>query len=293
MALLLIERIDDLRARIAEWRCAGERTALVPTLGNLHGGHQSLMEVARRQADRVVVSIFVNPMQFGLGEDYENYPRTMEADRERLEQVGVEVLFAPLLAEVYPNGYNDATHVEVPVLSETLCGAARPGHFRGVATVVCKLFNMVSPDIAVFGEKDWQQLTVIRRMVEDLTLPVQIVGAPTVREDDGLAMSSRNAYLSSAERLLAPALHRIMEEAAERVRSGAGDYPAIERAAMETLSEAGFRPDYFAVRRGDTLTEPIPGAPTSDLRILAAAWLGRARLIDNIAVVESAATTRA
>lgn len=285
MSFLFFDRISDLRATMSEWRLARQRIALVPTLGNLHGGHQSLMEVAMRMADRVVVSIFVNPMQFGLGEDYQNYPRTMEADTERLREVGVDVLFAPLLGEVYPNGYDNTTHVEVPVLSESLCGAVRPGHFRGVATVVCKLFNMVHPDLAVFGEKDWQQLTVIRRMVEDLALPVDIVGAPTVREGDGLAQSSRNVYLSSADRLVAPALFEVMSEAAKKLRDGNRAFEIIERAAMETLAEAGFRPDYFAVRRADLLTQPEPDSELRELRILAAAWLGKARLIDNIPVV--------
>jgi len=285
MSFLFFDRISDLRATMSEWRLARQRIALVPTLGNLHGGHQSLMEVAMRMADRVVVSIFVNPMQFGLGEDYQNYPRTMEADTERLREVGVVVLFAPLLGEVYPNGYDNTTHVEVPVLSESLCGAVRPGHFRGVATVVCKLFNMVHPDLAVFGEKDWQQLTVIRRMVEDLALPVDIVGAPTVREGDGLAQSSRNVYLSSADRLVAPALFEVMNEAAKKLRDGNRAFEIIERAAMETLTEAGFRPDYFAVRRDDLLTQPEPDSELRELRILVAAWLGNARLIDNIPVV--------
>ncbi len=285
MSFLFFDRISDLRATMSEWRLARQRIALVPTLGNLHGGHQSLMEVAMRMADRVVVSIFVNPMQFGLGEDYQNYPRTMEADTERLREVGVDVLFAPLLGEVYPNGYDNTTHVEVPVLSESLCGAVRPGHFRGVATVVCKLFNMVHPDLAVFGEKDWQQLTVIRRMVEDLALPVDIVGAPTVREGDGLAQSSRNVYLSSADRLVAPALFEVMNEAAKKLRDGNRAFEIIERAAMETLTEAGFRPDYFAVRRDDLLTQPEPDSELRELRILVAAWLGNARLIDNIPVV--------
>jgi pantoate--beta-alanine ligase len=285
MTCLFFDRISDLRAKMGDWRAQGQRIALVPTLGNLHGGHQSLMEVAMKMADRVVVSIFVNPMQFGLGEDYQNYPRTMEEDQERLRSVGVDVLFAPLLVEVYPNGYENTTHVEVPVLSESLCGAVRPGHFRGVATVVCKLFNMVHPDFAVFGEKDWQQLTVIRRMVEDLALPVEIIGAPTVREADGLAQSSRNVYLSSGDRLVAPALHQIMVEAAAKLRDGNRGYRMIEQAALDTLTEAGFRPDYFAVRRADLLTEPTADTALADLRILAAAWLGKARLIDNISVL--------
>ena len=233
----------------------------------------------------MVVSIFVNPTQFGLGEDYQNYPRTMGADQARLREVGVDALFAPPVTEMYPNGYQNSTHVEVPVLSTILCGASRPGHFRGVATVVCKLFNMVLPDAAVFGEKDWQQLRVIRRMVADLALPVEIHGASTVREEDGLAVSSRNAYLTAEERAVSPTLHRVMLEAASKVRNGDRGLAVIEAAAFETLTEAGFRPDYFAIRRESDLCEPERADSPRDLRILAAAWLGKARLIDNVPVV--------
>ena len=283
--MLILERVADLRTRVAEWRGRGERVALVPTLGNLHGGHQSLMSAAAERADHVVVSIFVNPTQFGLGEDYESYPRTMDADIARLRESGVETLFAPLVTEVYPNGHQNSTHVEVPVLSDILCGAMRPGHFRGVATVVCKLLNMVAPDLAVFGEKDWQQLRVIERMVEDLALPVKIAGAATVREPDGLAMSSRNRYLTQTQRQQAPELYRTMQRAAARVQGGETRYANIEAQSTAHLRESGFAPDYFVIRRGVDLLEPGAEDNVEALRILAAAWLGEARLIDNIPVV--------
>jgi pantoate--beta-alanine ligase len=219
-----------------------------------------------------------------LGEDYENYPRTMEADTAALEEAGVDALFAPLVGEVYPNGFEESTHVEVPVLSDILCGAVRRGHFRGVATVVCKLFNMVLPDLAVFGEKDWQQLMVIRHMVSDLAMPVQIYGAQTIRETDGLAKSSRNQYLSAGERATAARLHATMDAAATRIRRGDRNFAAIESEALEDLAEAGFKPDYFAVRRAMDLMPPEEPDAFEDLRVLAAAWLGKARLIDNIPV---------
>lgn len=282
--MLVFECNVDLRAQIREWRAQGHRVALVPTLGNLHGGHQSLMETARGICERVVVSIFVNPTQFGLGEDYRNYPRTMDADQARLREVAVDALFAPPVAEMYPNGYESSTHVEVPVLSSILCGANRPGHFRGVATVVCKLFNMALPDVGVFGEKDWQQLRVIRKMVSDLALPVEVHGAPTVREADGLAISSRNAYLTAKEREISPRLHQVMLEAAAEIRTDGRSLVQIQENSIEALSAAGFRPDYFAIRRESDLGEPEQADPHQSLRILAAAWLGKARLIDNIPV---------
>ncbi len=285
--MLVIERTAGLRQQISDWRRAGARIALVPTLGNLHGGHQSLMQLARRIADRVVVSVFVNPTQFGLGEDYEDYPRTLESDRAKLMEVGVDLLFTPPVSEVYPNGHEASTHVEVPGMSDILCGAFRPGHFRGVATVVCKLLSMAQPDTAVFGEKDWQQLMVIRHMVEDLSLPVEIQGAPTVREDDGLAMSSRNRYLSEGERRVAPHLHRLMQLAATRVREGERPYAAIEQSCAGLLEREGFKTQYFAIRRGGDLMPPAPDDPVAGLRVIAAAWLGSARLIDNLAIASA------
>ncbi|UHD17313.1 pantoate--beta-alanine ligase [Thiocapsa bogorovii] len=276
-----IETVEDLRSQVRAWRAAGERVAFVPTMGNLHAGHMSLIAEARTHAPRVVASIFVNPMQFGPAEDLDAYPRTLAHDRERLEAAGCDLLFAPGVATVYPRGSEAQTRVEVPGLSDILCGESRPGHFRGVATVVCKLFNMVQPDVALFGEKDFQQLLVIRRMVEDLAMPVEIVGVPTVRESDGLAMSSRNGYLSSSDRARAPALRRILEAARQSLLAGSGA-AAVEREAEDALRKAGLAPDYVQVRAAEDL-RPATEADR-DLVILAAAYLGRARLIDNLAV---------
>jgi pantoate--beta-alanine ligase len=281
MSLRVVERIPALRQRIAGWRRAGLHIAFVPTMGNLHEGHLTLVREARRAADRTVVSIFVNPLQFGPSEDFSAYPRTMERDRGLLEGEGADLLFAPAVDSVYPRGQAEQTRVEVPGLSDILCGAARPGHFAGVATVVCKLFNMVQPDLALFGEKDFQQLLVIRRMTEDLSIPVEIRGVATVRESDGLAMSSRNAYLGPDERALAPELFRSLRRAAERLRSGR-TLAEVERQGLAELAAAGFAPDYFSVRRGGDLGDPR--AQDRDLVVLAAARLGRARLIDNLRV---------
>ncbi|WP_462322532.1 pantoate--beta-alanine ligase, partial [Halochromatium sp.] len=216
-----IDYLQPLRRQRAEWRQAGLSVALVPTMGNLHAGHLSLIRLASERADRVVATVFVNPLQFGAGEDFDAYPRTLEHDSDMLRDAGCDLLFAPSELEVYPRGRDRQTFIEVPGLSDLLCGASRPGHFRGVATVVAKLFNMVQPELAIFGEKDFQQLLVIRRMVEDLNLPVEVVGAPIVRERDGLAMSSRNAYLSAAERAIAPRLQACLAEAVARLRAGA------------------------------------------------------------------------
>ncbi len=273
--------IPRLRALVADWRRAGQRIALVPTMGNLHDGHLSLVRDALGRADRVVASVFVNPLQFGPTEDFASYPRTLERDRVRLAGAGAHCLFAPGESEVYPNGRDGQTRVEVPGISTILCGASRPGFFQGVATVVAKLFNMVQPDVAVFGEKDYQQLLVIRRMVADLNLPIDVVGAPIVREPDGLAMSSRNAYLSAEERAVAPALWSALRHTAGAIRAGCARADA-ESDAARMLAAAGFRPDYVCVRRAIDL-EPV-GPDDRDLIILAAAHLGRARLIDNLAV---------
>jgi len=271
-----------LRSAVAAWRQDQERIAFVPTMGNLHAGHLELVEHAARLADRVVVSIFVNPMQFGQGEDYENYPRTLSEDSTRLAETCVSLLFAPAVEAKYPAGCQYVTRVEVEGLSDILCGAARPGHFVGVATVVAKLFNLVQPDVAVFGEKDYQQLLVIRRMVADLCFPIDIVGVPTVREPDGLAMSSRNSYLTADERERAPLLYRALCEAAERLQGGERDFRAIEAAGEARLRAAGFGPDYFTIRRALDLMPP--GTADKELVILAAARLGQARLIDNLPV---------
>lgn len=268
-----------LRGAVARFRTAGERVALVPTMGNLHRGHLALVTRARAEAERVVVTVFVNPTQFGPGEDFAAYPRTPDADAGVLAAAGCDVLFLPPVAEVYPGGEAGATRVEVPGLSTILCGAFRPGHFAGVTSVVARLFNMVGPDVAVFGDKDYQQLTIIRRMVRDLHLPVRIVGLSTVREPDGLALSSRNQYLTPAERAMAPRLAAVLADVATAVAAGRRDFAALEAQAVATLAAAGFRPDYVAIRRADDLGEP--GAGGAALVVLAAAWLGRARLIDN------------
>lgn len=279
--LIQVERVAELRAQVRAWRAAGERIAFVPTMGNLHAGHLSLVREGRAHTERVVASIFVNPLQFGPSEDLDAYPRTLDADRRQLDATGCDLLFTPGVSEIYPRGQDTQTRVEVPGISDILCGASRPGHFVGVATVVCKLLNMVQPDLALFGEKDFQQLLVIRRLVEDLALPVEIVGVPTARESDGLAMSSRNGYLTPEERALAPALYRVLKATAERVRVGESVERA-EQAGLEALAMAGLRPDYLSVRRVEDLAPAGPGDRA--LVILAAAYLGRARLIDNLCV---------
>jgi pantoate--beta-alanine ligase len=276
-----IDLVEDLRARVRVWRAAGEAVAFVPTMGNLHAGHLKLIDEARARAPRVVASIFVNPMQFGPSEDLDAYPRTLERDRDGLQEAGCDLLFVPQVATIYPRGSEDQTVVDVPALSEILCGESRPGHFRGVATVVCKLFNMVQPDLALFGEKDFQQLLVIRRMVEDLAMSVEIVGVPTVREADGLAMSSRNGYLSAEERLRAPTLYQALMRAARSLLEEA-PIEMVEREALAFLKESGLIPDYVKIRVADDLRPAT--AADGNLVILGAAYLGRARLIDNLRV---------
>ncbi|MES9970534.1 MAG: pantoate--beta-alanine ligase [Candidatus Thiodiazotropha sp.] len=275
-----ISDIELLRQRIGSWRKAGERIGFVPTMGNLHAGHLALVETAKGQCDRSVVSVFVNPMQFGEGEDFDSYPRTLEQDQRKLEQAGVDLLFAPSAKTIYPQGNQMQTRVEVPELSDILCGASRPGHFVGVATIVCKLFNYVQPDMAVFGEKDYQQLMVIRRMVADLGMPVEILGLPTVREADGLAKSSRNGYLSADERKQAPKLYEILNITADSLRKGERNYGFLEANGADLLRSAGFRPDYFTIRRAEDLR--IPDGNEKNLVILAAAYMGTTRLIDNL-----------
>lgn len=283
--LLETATVAETRARIAEWRRAGDRIGFVPTMGNLHEGHLSLVRMAQAHADRVVVSVFVNPLQFGPSEDFDSYPRTLGADRAALAGLGVDLLFAPDEASLYPRPREATTRVTVPGLGDILCGASRPGFFTGVATVVAKLFHIVQPDLAVFGEKDYQQLLVIRRMVEDLDFPVAIVGAPVCREPDGLAMSSRNQYLTAEERARAPLLYRTLCRLGEALQAGRRDFAALEAEGVQALAEAGFRPDYLSIRRPDL--EP-PTAADQAFRLLAAAWLGeRTRLIDNIPVVSS------
>jgi len=277
-----VTTVATVRERVRTWRKDGQRIAFVPTMGNLHAGHISLIEAARRHGNRFISSIFVNPMQFGPNEDFAHYPRTPHNDERMLAEAGCDLMFMPDVAEVYPNGLEHGTRVEVPGLSTILCGAYRPGHFEGVSTVVAKLFNIVAPDVAVFGEKDFQQLTVIRRMVADLCIPVEIVGAPTVREDDGLAMSSRNQYLTQDERKLAPQLFQALTRAAQRVQKGENDFAAIEQAEFQAIAAAGFKPDYFSILNAADLSPAR--ADSRHLVVLLAARLGKARLIDNVQV---------
>jgi pantoate--beta-alanine ligase len=280
--VIRVGALGELRDRRAAFGAAGERVAFVPTMGNLHDGHLELVRRGRALAPRVVVSIFVNPLQFGPAEDLASYPRTLARDAELLAAAGADLLFAPSADAMYPRPASEQTRVEVPGLSDILCGASRPGHFVGVATVVCKLFNMVRPDLALFGEKDFQQLAVIRRMVEDLCIPVEVLGVPTVREPDGLAMSSRNGYLTAEERERAPALHRALQSAAKALEAGGADPLTVARAATAAIDAAGLRTDYVSVRRVRDLA--LPGDADEDLVVLAAAYLGRARLIDNLRV---------
>jgi pantoate--beta-alanine ligase len=275
-----ISSIAELRGIVREWRLARESIAFVPTMGNLHAGHASLVGAAHHHGRRVVASVFVNPLQFGPNEDFSAYPRTPDDDSALLSELGADVLFLPTVEEMYPKGTTGSTIVDVPELSNILCGAFRPGHFQGVATVVVKLLNLVQPDVAIFGEKDYQQLTIIRTSVEDLCLPVKIVGAPTVRAEDGLALSSRNRYLSADERARAPALYRALDRARRRLESGDTDIADIEREGRDALLAAGFRPDYFEVRMAGALEKP--NGQNVDVVVLAAARLSRARLIDNL-----------
>ncbi|WP_097461962.1 pantoate--beta-alanine ligase [Mangrovitalea sediminis] len=277
-----IHTVNELRANLRTHRENGKRIALVPTMGNLHAGHISLVERARDLGDVVVTSIFVNPMQFGANEDLDAYPRTLAEDQEKLEKAGNDLIFAPSVNEVYPHGLGHQTQVIVPDVTELHCGASRPGHFNGVSTVVTMLFNMVQPDIAVFGEKDYQQLAVIRKMVRDLFMPVQIIGVPTARDEDGLALSSRNGYLTPAERRIAPRLRQALEDTAQALQNGSRDFAALSQAATDSLTQQGFRPDYFNIVNSDTL-RPAQQDETR-ITVLAAAFLGKTRLIDNISL---------
>ena len=273
---------EELGEQIVEWRHNDEHVALVPTMGSLHAGHLSLIELAREHAERVVVSIFVNPTQFGEAEDFDEYPRTLELDKRRLKTTATDLIFAPDVATVYPYGIENATTVSVPGLTENFCGASRPGHFDGVTTVVARLFALVQPDVAVFGQKDYQQQLVIRHMAEDMNLPVSIITAKTVREEDGLAMSSRNAYLSDDERAVAPVLFKTLGAVGQDLENGRRNFADLESKAMKELREAGFTVDYFAIRRAQNLE--VPDRDCDELVVLAAAALGSARLIDNIVV---------
>jgi pantoate--beta-alanine ligase len=277
-----VNSVEQLRQSVAAWRAAGDRIALVPTMGNLHDGHMALFRQAYKHAKRLIVSSFVNPMQFGPSEDYERYPRTPDADSEILRRSGCDILFAPEVNEVYPRGLAFATRVQVPGFSEILDGEFRPGHFEGVASVVMRLFSMVQPNVAIFGEKDYQQLLVIRRMAADLFLPVEIVGSPTVRAPDGLALSSRNVYLSEDERASAPKLYEELRRVAVAINTddeSAKDLQALETEARRNLRALGFKIEYFTIRSANTLL--TPSLSESELVVLVAARLGRARLIDN------------
>ncbi|MCE7032647.1 pantoate--beta-alanine ligase [Lysobacter sp. GX 14042] len=277
----VIKELDALRERVGQWRREGLRVALVPTMGNLHGGHFSLVELARRHADRVVVSIFVNPAQFGPGEDFDRYPRTPDADVQGLADAGADVAWMPSLETVYPYGSEAAVRLRVPGITDVLEGAHRPGHFDGVATVVARLFNHVQPDVAVFGRKDYQQLAVIRYMVHDLAFPVELVAADILREDDGLAMSSRNQYLDGGERPVAAEIRRALEGMAEAARA-ARPRQLVEQEARERLEAAGFVVDYAVLRRTDLLEPEAPGNDDGGRVALVAARLGGTRLIDNL-----------
>src|SRR5690554_6003832 len=277
-----VHTLKELRAIVRSYRDQGKRVGLVPTMGSLHDGHLALVRRALEAADVVVTSIFVNPMQFGAGEDLDAYPRTLTDDQRRLGAEGNTLLFAPPVSEVYPDGLAHQTRIVVPEVSDGHCGASRPGHFEGVATVVSMLFNMVQPDIAVFGEKDFQQLAVIRKMARDLMMPIEIIGAPTIREDDGLAKSSRNGYLSDQERAIAPVVYKTLTSVASHLAQGRSDFNTLEQEAKEALANAGLRPDYFNIVNSLTL-KPAAEADR-ELTLLVAAFLGTTRLIDNISV---------
>lgn len=274
--------IADIRAQVKAWRTKGETIAFVPTMGNLHQGHITLVQQAREKADHVVVSIFVNPMQFGQNEDLDAYPRTLEQDSKALIAAGAELLFTPTPEIIYPKGLAQQTYVDVPEIGDELCGASRPGHFRGVATIVNKLFNIVQPDMALFGKKDFQQLLVIKTMVEDLSLPIDIIGIDTIREPSGLAMSSRNGYLTAQEKINAAALKQALDNMAANVRQGV-DLDTATQTAQQSLLAAGFAPDYLELRNAYNLKPATD--EDKELVIVAAAYIGKARLIDNLTFI--------
>lgn len=278
-----ITQTEPLRHQITQWKQQGLTIAFVPTMGNLHQGHLTLVEAAKEHADKVVVSIFVNPMQFGQNEDLDNYPRTLEADSQALIAADVDLLFTPTPAIIYPKGLNKQTWVEVPELSNLYCGDSRPGHFRGVTTIVNKLFNLVQPDVACFGEKDYQQLTLIRTMVEDLSMPIKIVGVPTVREASGLAKSSRNGYLTEAEKQQAVVIYQCLQQAKETIEASSDfNLTQLKQQLIDTISQAGLAPDYVWLLDSKTL---LPAEQqTQSIVVLIAAYLGKTRLIDNLLI---------
>ncbi len=277
--MIIIENIPLLRREVGRWRQEGKRIALIPTMGNLHEGHLELVKEAKTRADIVIVSIFVNPMQFERADDLARYPHTLQEDCEKLTRHNVDLVFAPAPSVIYPQGYEQQTFVDVPGLSTMLEGSIRPGHFRGVSTIVSKLFNLVQPDVACFGQKDYQQLALIRKMVADMGYDIDIVGVPIIRAKDGLALSSRNGYLNAEERNIAPALHRIMNKIASSVEQGERLFDELLENASEELRTAGFTPDELFIRDADTL-ESIT-VESKQAVILMAALLGNARLIDN------------
>ena len=283
--LVAVKTAAALREVTGAWRANNQTVALVPTMGNLHRGHLSLADLAARRADRVVMSIFVNPTQFGEGEDYASYPRTLDEDVQAVRGAAtVDALFTPDVVDVYPFGVDQAVRIEMPPLSHDLCGAERPGHFNGVASVVLRLLNMAQPDLLVLGEKDFQQLVLIEHLIADLRLPVRVVRAPIERELDGLALSSRNRYLTQDERARAPELHRVLAAVSDSIRGGGTDFDRLAERAGDALRERGFRVDYIEIRDAMTLSRPNGRAEPPDLIVLGAAWLGRARLIDNVRV---------
>ena len=278
--MLQVTKKEALGSTIRDWHQQDQSVALVPTMGNLHEGHLQLVKQAQQLADKVVVSIFVNPTQFVAGEDFETYPRTIEDDMTHLEAINTDLTFFPDVDEVYSDGLESETQLVAPELGDIFCGAFRPGHFNGVATVVKKLLKMVQPDIAIFGNKDYQQLLVIKKLVADQNLPVEIIGAEIVRETSGLALSSRNRYLSQQEKEIAAELYQTLSGIAEAVKAGNTDYQYLEANAIEYLDKKGFKTEYLSVRKAEDLTEPAAG----ELVVLAAVWLGKARLIDNIQI---------
>lgn len=280
--MIVVHSKKELDEQLDDWRRQDEHIALVPTMGNLHAGHLSLVSLACEHAEKVVVSIFVNPTQFGEADDFDEYPRTLERDTRRLKTSGADLIFVPDIETMYPFGLKDATTISVPRITENFCGASRPGHFDGVTSVVARLFALVQPDTAIFGQKDYQQQLVIRHMSLDLNLPVSIITGETVREDDGLAMSSRNQYLSEEERAIAPLLYDVISSVGSELQNGRRDFEKIEDESITKLTEGGFEVDYFSIRRAQNLE--IPDRDCDELVVLAAVQLGKARLIDNIVV---------
>lgn len=280
--MLIIETLPQLSLQIRRWRQEGKRIALVPTMGNLHDGHMMLVDKARAAADIVVASIFVNPMQFERPDDLARYPRTLQEDCEKLNRRKVDLVFAPAPQDIYPQGMATQTFVEVPGISNMLEGASRPGHFRGVSTIVSKLFNLIQPDVACFGEKDYQQLALIRKMVADMGYNIEVIGVPTVRAKDGLALSSRNGYLTAEQRKIAPGLSKVMSSLADKLRAGEREIEELLAIAAVELHEKGFRCDDLQIRDADTLLELT--SESQRAVILMAAWLGQTRLIDNVQV---------